>query len=147
MSTTTGITTDAERGMNHPLAWNTTSSAIVRLGSALFTIHMITSRATTPGAVTRLVNSVLAAATMGRTMRWVNSRLVLTLDVQPNDHCDDEQQGRAEACAGIGDDEHGAADRPGGQEDDGLRADEVDGGAPLARRRARLRPRTSAATV
>ena len=84
VSTMTGMTSDADVGMSQPFAWHTISTAIAMLGSALLTSHIITSRATTPGAVSRLMKSMLAAATMGRTMRWVKSRLVLTLEVPPN---------------------------------------------------------------
>src|SRR3954452_9736104 len=64
--TTTGITTEAVLGTNQPYECSTTSSAMVKLGEALLISHIITSRATTPGAVSRLRNSVLAAATIGR---------------------------------------------------------------------------------
>ena len=87
--------------MNQPLERQTTKTAMTRLGRALLTTHIITSRATTPGAVSRPMNSLLAAATIGREIRWVNSRLVLMLDVPPNSTAEHDQHCRTQAALTV----------------------------------------------
>ena len=52
-TTTTGMSTDADLGMNQPMCRQTISTAMNRLGSALFITHMITRRASTPGVTVR----------------------------------------------------------------------------------------------
>src|ERR1700712_1772240 len=80
VSTRIGMSSDADWAMSQPLERHRINTAIAMLGMALLNTHIITSLAATLGAVSRPMKSLDAAATTGRVIFWVNSRLVLMLD-------------------------------------------------------------------
>ncbi len=119
--------------MNQPLAWQTISSAIARLGSALLTTHIITSRATTPGAVTRLVNSVIGGRDDGPEDALGEQQAGADARRAPNNTATTISSAGPTPARGFATISTAPLIGPGGQQDHGLASDEVDGGAPLCR--------------
>jgi anti-sigma factor RsiW len=67
-----------------PCECMTTTTAIPTAGSALLISHISSSRAITPGAVSRPVMPAVAAAVIGRIGRWISSSAAPMDVVAPN---------------------------------------------------------------